>query len=202
MPTQMQVEHSQVQAQNQITKCILKPRYTKGLSVNKEGWFIFLFFFFLLKQRRHHCCIPALRGREEVAKLKKKLQKSSTILFQEIKSHLYPFATCKTLCNLEEFQINRSTATSFYYANIYLALCGVKLKRKKKIMLRQIPIKHVPNCTVMLVSGLLCLPQVKESKLSKCFSTPIKCGTCPFYLLCLQEATQLTLQIPFISHFN
>lgn len=66
-----------------------------------------------------------------MAKLKKKLQKSSTILFQEIKSHLYPFATCKTLCNLEEFQINRSTATSFYYANIYLALCGVKLKRKK-----------------------------------------------------------------------
>lgn len=44
---------------------------------------------------------------------------------------MYTFATCKTLCNLAEFQINRSTATSIYYANIYLAQCGVKLKKKK-----------------------------------------------------------------------
>lgn len=108
---------------------------------------------------------------------------------------MYTFATCKTFRNLEEFQINRSTATSIYYVNIYLAQCGVKLKRKK-IMLRQIPIKDVPNCTVMLVSGLICLPQVKELKLSKCFSKPIQCGTCPFYLLHFQEDTPLTLQIP------
>lgn len=87
--------------------------------------------FFLLKQRRHHCCIPTLRGREEVAKPKDKLQKFSIMLFQEIQSHLYTFATCKTLFTLEEFQINRSTATSIYYANIYLARCGEKLKRKK-----------------------------------------------------------------------
>lgn len=132
-----------------------------------------------------------------MAKPKDKLQTFSIILFQEIQSHLYTFATCKTLRNLEEFQINRSTATSIYYANIYLAQCGVKLKKKKKIMLRQIPIKHVPNCTVMLVSGLICLPQVKELKLSKRFSKPIQCGTCPFYLLLFQEDTQLTLQIPY-----
>lgn len=44
---------------------------------------------------------------------------------------MYTFATCKTLRNLEEFQINRSTATSIYYTNIYLAQRGVKLKKKK-----------------------------------------------------------------------
>lgn len=64
-------------------------------------------------------------------------------------------------------------------------------------MLRQIPIKHVPNCTVMLVSGLICLPQVRELKLSKCFSKPIQCGTCPCYLLLFQEDTQLISQIPY-----
>lgn len=66
-----------------------------------------------------------------MAKPKDKLQTFSIILFQEIHSHLYTFATCKTLPNLEEFQINRSTATSIYYANIYLAQCGIKLKKKK-----------------------------------------------------------------------
>lgn len=66
-------------------------------------------------------------------------------------------------------------------------------------MLRQIPIKRVPNCTVTLVSGLIGLPQVKELKLPKCFSKPIEGGTCPFDLLCFQEDTQLTLQIPTVN---
>lgn len=66
-----------------------------------------------------------------MAKPNDKLQMFSIILFQEIQSHLYTFATCKTLRNLEEFQINRSTATSIYYTNIYLAQHGVKLKKKK-----------------------------------------------------------------------
>lgn len=68
-----------------------------------------------------------------MAKPKDKLQKFSIVLFQEIQSNLYTFAICKTLCNLGAFQINRSTATSIYYANIYLAQCGVKLKRKNHI---------------------------------------------------------------------